>query len=148
MVEAHSPDHAIAVEQEALQWRQVRLILVVACAGQHAKRHAGGPELRDTPVAATVRCFMPGVRVPHLPAFGIEQRIKTGHKHTWWDVSAAELVVQRTHYDAVRSGHQRYAAARAHWDHPALRYRLVEGDTEIVPGVTLQETSGHAPGLR
>jgi N-acyl homoserine lactone hydrolase len=59
---------------------------------------------------------------------------------------AAELVVQRTHYDVARGGHPRYAAARAHWDYPALRYRLIEGDTEIAPGVTLLETSGHAPG--
>ena len=59
---------------------------------------------------------------------------------------AAELLVQRAHYELARSGHPRYAAARAHWDHPALRYRLVEGDTELVPGVTLLETSGHAPG--
>lgn len=59
---------------------------------------------------------------------------------------AAEFVVQRTHYDVARGGHPRYAAARAHWDHPALRYRLVDGDTEIVSGVTLLETSGHAPG--
>src|SRR5690348_2927805 len=59
---------------------------------------------------------------------------------------SAELIVQRTHYDVARSGHPRYATARAHWDHPALHYRLVEGDTEIMPGVTLQETSGHAPG--
>ncbi len=59
---------------------------------------------------------------------------------------SAELVVQRTHYELAQSGHPRYAAARAHWDHPALRYRLVEGDTELAPSVTLLETSGHAPG--
>jgi N-acyl homoserine lactone hydrolase len=58
----------------------------------------------------------------------------------------AELVVQRLHYDVARSGHPRYAAARPHWDHPALRYRLVEGDTELLPGLELIETSGHAPG--
>lgn len=58
----------------------------------------------------------------------------------------AELVVQRRHYEVAREGHPRYAAARPHWDHPALRYRLVEGDTELLPGVTLIETSGHAPG--
>ncbi|HKS69776.1 MAG TPA: MBL fold metallo-hydrolase, partial [Ktedonobacterales bacterium] len=48
----------------------------------------------------------------------------------------AELVVQRRHYEVAREGHPRYAAARPHWDHPALRYRLVEGDTELLPGVT------------
>lgn len=58
----------------------------------------------------------------------------------------AELIVQRTHYELALSGHPRFAAARAHWDHPALRYRLIEGETELVPGLTLIETSGHTPG--
>jgi len=58
----------------------------------------------------------------------------------------AELIVQRTHYELARSGHPRYALSRAHWDHPALRYRLIDGDTELLPGLTLLETSGHAPG--
>jgi N-acyl homoserine lactone hydrolase len=58
----------------------------------------------------------------------------------------AELVVQREHYTLARSGHPRFAPARAHWDHPALRYRLVDGDTELLPGLTLLETSGHTPG--
>ncbi len=58
----------------------------------------------------------------------------------------AEFVVQRAHYEVARGGHERYALARPHWDYPALRYRLVEGDTEILPGLMLIETSGHAPG--
>jgi N-acyl homoserine lactone hydrolase len=58
----------------------------------------------------------------------------------------AELIVQREHYELARSGHARFAPARAHWDHPALRYRLVAGDTELLPGLWLIETSGHAPG--
>ena len=58
----------------------------------------------------------------------------------------SELIVQRKHYELARSGHPRFASARAHWDHPALRYRLVDGDTELLPGLTLLETSGHTPG--
>jgi N-acyl homoserine lactone hydrolase len=58
----------------------------------------------------------------------------------------AEYIVQREHYSLARSGHPRFAAARAHWDHPALRYRLVDGDADLLPGLTLLETSGHAPG--
>jgi N-acyl homoserine lactone hydrolase len=58
----------------------------------------------------------------------------------------AELIVQRAQYELAQRGHERFAAARAHWDHPALRYRLVDGDTELLPGLTLLETSGHAPG--
>jgi len=58
----------------------------------------------------------------------------------------AEFIVQREHYDLARTGHPRFALARAHWDHPALRYRLIDGDTELLPGLSLIETSGHAPG--
>ncbi len=58
----------------------------------------------------------------------------------------AELVVQRAHYELARSGNPRFAAARAHWDSPGLRYRLVEGDTELLPGLRLIETSGHCTG--
>ncbi len=58
----------------------------------------------------------------------------------------AEFVVQRAHYEQARAGHPRFASGRAHWDHPSLRYRLVEGDTELSPGITLLETSGHALG--
>jgi N-acyl homoserine lactone hydrolase len=58
----------------------------------------------------------------------------------------AEFVVQRSHYVLARGGNPRYAAARAHWDNPQLRYRLIDGDKELWAGVTLIETSGHAPG--
>lgn len=60
--------------------------------------------------------------------------------------SAAELVVQRRHHEAATGGHPRFAESRPHWDAPGLRYRLVDGDTELVPGVELIETSGHVPG--
>jgi N-acyl homoserine lactone hydrolase len=58
----------------------------------------------------------------------------------------AEFVVQRAHYELARSGHPRFAAARAHWDQPALQYHLIDGDTELLPGLSLIETSGHTPG--
>lgn len=57
-----------------------------------------------------------------------------------------EFVVQRTHYEAARSGHPRCADARPHWDHPSLCYRLIDGDTELLPGISLLETSGHIKG--
>jgi N-acyl homoserine lactone hydrolase len=58
-----------------------------------------------------------------------------------------ELVVQRRHYEIARTGtHPRFERVRAHWDHPSLRYRLVDGDTNLLPGVELIETSGHVPG--
>lgn len=58
----------------------------------------------------------------------------------------AEFVVQRRHYTWATQGNPRTDLARRHWDQPTLRYRLIEGDTEVLPGITLLETSGHAPG--
>ena len=59
----------------------------------------------------------------------------------------AELIVQRRHYEVARAGtHPRFERMRPHWDHPSLRYRLVDGDTTLLPGIELIETSGHVPG--
>jgi N-acyl homoserine lactone hydrolase len=58
----------------------------------------------------------------------------------------AQFIVQREHYELARSGHPRFATSRPHWDHPALQYRLIDGDTELLLGLTLLKTNGHAPG--
>jgi N-acyl homoserine lactone hydrolase len=58
----------------------------------------------------------------------------------------AEFIVQRAHDEQARANHARYEGARHHWDAPGLHYRLVDGDTELLPGVELIETSGHALG--
>lgn len=58
----------------------------------------------------------------------------------------AEHIVQRQHYELARSGHRRFASVRPHWDHPALHYRLLDGDTQLLPGLMLIETSGHTLG--
>lgn len=60
---------------------------------------------------------------------------------------AAECVVQRRHHVVARSGrHSRFEIQRAHWDDPRLRYRLVDGDVCLLPGIDLIESSGHVPG--
>lgn len=56
----------------------------------------------------------------------------------------ATYVVQRAHH-ADAQGNPRYAFVRPQWDQ-GDRIRLVDGDTELVPGVDLIETSGHAVG--
>jgi N-acyl homoserine lactone hydrolase len=60
--------------------------------------------------------------------------------------TGAEIVVQRRHYEAAKAGHPRFADTRDQWGDPRLRYRLVNGDTELLRGVELIETSGHVPG--
>lgn len=59
----------------------------------------------------------------------------------------AEFVIQRSQLAAAREGGDgRYAQMRPYWDAPGLRYRTVEGDTELLPGIELIETSGHVVG--
>ncbi|MFB4274452.1 N-acyl homoserine lactonase family protein [Nonomuraea sp. MTCD27] len=59
----------------------------------------------------------------------------------------AEFVVQRAHLEAARSGRiERLEEARKHWDLPGLRYRQVEGDVRLLPGIELIESGGHVPG--
>ncbi len=57
----------------------------------------------------------------------------------------AHYVVQRAHHlDAATN--PRYADVRSQWDQRAERVRLIDGDTELLPGLKLIETSGHVPG--
>lgn len=59
----------------------------------------------------------------------------------------AEIVVQRRLYIAAQKGEiPRFEVTRDQWDAPGLRFFLVDGDTPLVPGVTLLETEGHTPG--
>jgi N-acyl homoserine lactone hydrolase len=57
----------------------------------------------------------------------------------------AQYVVQRAHHLDAESN-PRYASIRPQWDQPLERIRLVDGDTELLPGLELIETSGHVPG--
>ena len=57
----------------------------------------------------------------------------------------AHYVVQRVHHVDAASN-PRFAATRPQWDQPMERIRLVDGDTELLPGLELIETSGHVPG--
>jgi N-acyl homoserine lactone hydrolase len=57
----------------------------------------------------------------------------------------AQYVVQRVHHLDAETN-PRFAAIRPQWDQPMERIRLVNGDTELLPGLELIETSGHVPG--
>ena len=57
----------------------------------------------------------------------------------------AQYIVQRVHH-ADAASNPRFAANRPQWDQPMQRIRLVDGDTELLPGLELIETSGHVPG--
>lgn len=57
----------------------------------------------------------------------------------------AELVVQRRLVEAA-ARHPRFRLAGSTWETPGRRYRLVDGDMRLLPGIELIETGGHVPG--
>jgi N-acyl homoserine lactone hydrolase len=56
----------------------------------------------------------------------------------------AEFVVQREQYEYAKATPGR--CFPLDWDRPELDYRLIEGDQELLPGIELVATPGHAPG--
>jgi N-acyl homoserine lactone hydrolase len=58
----------------------------------------------------------------------------------------ARRVVQRQQHEVANGGHPRFVMTRSQWEQPASRYQLLDGDTELLPGLELIETSGHVPG--
>lgn len=57
----------------------------------------------------------------------------------------SKYVVQQEHFDVLPTD-RRYDKTRAQWDQPLERYQFVDGDVELLPGVELLKTSGHATG--
>jgi N-acyl homoserine lactone hydrolase len=64
-------------------------------------------------------------------------------RHDAFAAAGVESIVQRRHLEAAQR-ERRYD--RALWDRPGLHYALVDGDTELEPGLRLIESSGHAIG--
>jgi N-acyl homoserine lactone hydrolase len=61
------------------------------------------------------------------------------------DFKKAQYIVQRVHHlDAATN--IRSAANKPQWDQPMDRIRLVDGDTQLLPGLDLIDTNGHVPG--
>lgn len=57
----------------------------------------------------------------------------------------AQYIVQRAHHEDAATN-PRFATVRPQWDQPIERIRFVDGDTELLSGLTLIETSGHVVG--
>jgi N-acyl homoserine lactone hydrolase len=62
------------------------------------------------------------------------------------DFPSAEFVVQRALHEIAMQGAERFSSMRDHWGASGLRVRLVDGDTELLPGIELIESGGHVPG--
>lgn len=57
----------------------------------------------------------------------------------------AQYVVQRAHHEDALNN-ERFASVKSEWNQPMERIRMVDGDTQLLPGLNLIETSGHTIG--
>ena len=57
----------------------------------------------------------------------------------------AQFIVQKRHYDDAQKN-PRYGFARPQWDQPLDRFQFVDRDCELLPGLKLIATDGHATG--
>ena len=110
----------------------------------------------ELPGGRTVEMAEDGFIVSRLAAIGVRPEdihtvvcthLDADHAGGHAEFPNAEFIVQRENYDLARaSDDPRFAALRETWNHPALRYRLIEGDQVLAPGIELIESSGHVPG--
>lgn len=66
------------------------------------------------------------------------------HAGNHGDFGSARIVAQREAYDFATTNPGAFPDDI--WNLPHLTYDLIDGDTELVPGVELTKTNGHAPG--
>jgi N-acyl homoserine lactone hydrolase len=120
--------------------------------GKHIMIDSGISEKPELPEGMGL---IPGINViDQLAMLGLQPRHIDMLICTHFDVdhsgyqsafTSAEYVVQRSHYVyAFTSEH--CAPTRPQWDQPPSRYRFLNGDAELLPGLTAIETSGHVPG--
>ena len=57
----------------------------------------------------------------------------------------AEFIVQRKHYEHAPTN-PRFERTQGQWGNPELHFRMLDGDTELFPGLRVIETNGHAKG--
>jgi N-acyl homoserine lactone hydrolase len=119
--------------------------------GRHVLVDTGcSRELVDDPespfAAVHVRTRLAELDVTDI-AMVIVSHLDPDHCGAHDEFPGAEFVIQRAQYEHARSsGLHRYEWMRRHWDDPRLRYRCVDGDTELLPGLSVIECGGHVPG--
>jgi N-acyl homoserine lactone hydrolase len=57
----------------------------------------------------------------------------------------SEFIVQRAHFENAQHN-PRFERTKNQWGNPDLHFRMLDGDTELFPGLRVIETSGHAKG--
>ena len=83
--------------------------------------------------------------------FGDIARVVLSHLHADHSghlkrMPQAVLTIQRAERDYAFSGRARASWFPSDYDLPGLRWEVIEGDREIMPGLTALSTPGHAPG--
>lgn len=114
----------------------------------------GDRDYLQSPMDGTAALGVPADRVSHL----VLSHLHYDHVGHAADFPAARLLLQRDEWDFWTSRHA-HRGESAHLSAPADiaylreqrvtgRLRLLEGEHEVVPGVTAHQLGGHTPGLQ
>ncbi len=57
----------------------------------------------------------------------------------------AEFIVQQAHFENAQTN-PRFERTKNQWSNPDLHFRMIDGDTELFPGLKAIQTNGHAKG--
>ncbi len=109
-------------------------------------RDAGGPAARvDESDLVTAQLEGLGV-APAEVDYVVVSHLDGDHAGFLSAFPGAEFVIQRAQYESATGGEARFARTQAQWSNPALRFRIVDGDTALLPGIELVESGGHVIG--
>ncbi|KPL88875.1 N-acyl homoserine lactonase family protein [Herpetosiphon geysericola] len=149
----HTPQRLYLMQVGDMPEYQIPIVcyLVQTSAGQNILIDTGLPELMPEEAAD----FANGQDViTQLSRIGLQPADIDTIISTHYDIDHAgrhahfpnaQYIVQRAHHLDAQSN-PRFAANRGQWEQPIERIRLVDGDTELLPGLELIETSGHVAG--
>lgn len=133
--------------------------LIVTKNGKNILVDTGFPEkfITDPPISDDVKIdvHQQDFIVNRLAKIGLEpadidllvlSHLDYDHAGSLLEFAQAEVIIQRLQYETAKAGHPRFLTTKDQWNDNSIKFRLIDGDQEIEPGIKLIESSGHVPG--
>ena len=123
--------------------------------GRNVLIDTGLPDVAQPPPGVTMPAMTPSKNVveqlasigiqPNDIQFLITTHFDGDHAGRLDAFKNAEFIVQRAHFENAKVN-PRFERTKSQWSNPELHFRMLDGDTELFPGLRVIETSGHAKG--
>ena len=118
------------------------------CPGTLGEEKSAGPAFLEASPEQLVTAHLSRIGLlPENIDYVVVSHLDPDHAGFIGSFPDAEVVIQRRHLALARvSDAPRFLLTRSAWDVPHVRFREVEGDTELLPGIFLLATCGHVTG--